>query len=414
MNSGMVELVPMKQTREFPSAVVTEKQKASIQNGHPWVYADEILSLSAETVVNGSLVDVLSRKGQYLGTGLYSEHSQIRIRILDANANEKYGEPFFARRVKYAVDYRYLVMKDQVSCCRLIHGEADGLPGLTVDCYNGILVAEVLSYGMELRKEWIYAALKRELAAHGMPVNGIYERNEGELRAKEGLEACQGWYGEDHPDSCLTVITENGIRYEVDVENGQKTGFFLDQKYNRLAVRNLAKGRKVLDCCTHTGSFALNAALGGAAAVTAVDISESAIAMAKKNAQLNGAAMNFVTADVFEYLPAQIEAHADYDFIILDPPAFTKSRRTYHNAREGYRKINAQAMRLLPRGGILATCSCSHFMPTEEFRSMLNEAGREAGVRIRVIEERHASPDHPVLLGVPETDYLKFFLVQVV
>ena len=306
-------------------------------------------------------------------------------------------------------------MGDQFSACRLIHGEADGLPGLTVDRYNDILVSEVLSYGTEQKKNVIYDALLTELRAMGEEIHGIYERNEGELRKKEGLPQYKGWYGESHPDSCITVINENGILYKVDVENGQKTGFFLDQKYNRVAIRPLAKGRKVLDCCTHTGSFAMNAVAGGASHVTAVDISESALAMAKENAALNHMEdrIEFVQADLMELLPKLVSEHADYDFIILDPPAFTKSRRTFEHARTGYEKINTLAMRLLPRGGYLATASCSHFMPTQEFREMLKDAGRAAGVSVRVIEERHAAFDHPVILSIPETDYLKFFLVQV-
>ena len=400
----------MKKPRPFPAVTVTRKQENRIKEGHPWVYAEEITA-QPEAVENGSLVDVTGAKGNYLGTGFWSQLSQIRIRILDNNANETFSDAFFARRVRYALSYRRDVMGDQFSACRLIHGEADGLPGLTVDRYNDILVSEVLSYGTEQKKNVIYDALLTELRAMGEEIHGIYERNEGELRKKEGLPQYKGWYGESHPDSCITVINENGILYKVDVENGQKTGFFLDQKYNRVAIRPLAKGRKVLDCCTHTGSFAMNAVAGGASHVTAVDISESALAMAKENAALNHMEdrIEFVQADLMEL----VSEHADYDFIILDPPAFTKSRRTFEHARTGYEKINTLAMRLLPRGGYLATASCSHFMPTQEFREMLKDAGRAAGVSVRVIEERHAAFDHPVILSIPETDYLKFFLVQV-
>ena len=404
----------MKKPRPFPAVTVTRKQDTRIKEGHPWVYVEEITA-QPDAVENGSLVDVTGAKGNYLGTGFWSQHSQIRIRILDNNANETFSDVFFARRVRYALSYRRDVMGDQFSACRLIHGEADGLPGLTVDRYNDILVSEVLSYGTEQKKNVIYDALLTELRAMGEEIHGIYERNEGELRKKEGLPQYKGWYGESHPDSCITVINENGILYKVDVENGQKTGFFLDQKYNRVAIRPLAKGRKVLDCCTHTGSFAMNAVAGGASHVTAVDISESALAMAKENAALNHMEdrIEFVQADLMELLPKLVSEHADYDFIILDPPAFTKSRRTFEHARTGYEKINTLAMRLLPRGGYLATASCSHFMPTQEFREMLKDAGRAAGVSVRVIEERHAAFDHPVILSIPETDYLKFFLVQV-
>lgn len=403
----------MKQTRTFPYAKVTKKQEFSLKKGHPWIYEDEIAEISEE-VENGSFIDVFSPKGSYLGTGLYSAASKIRIRLLGTNANEKYDDSFFARRVKYAVQYRLDVMQDDFSACRLIHGEADGLPGVTVDRYNNLLVAEIASYGMDLHKDALYQALLDELKAHGEQIDGIYERNEGDLRAKEGLDQYKGWYGQNHPESCVTEITENGILYEVDVENGQKTGFFLDQKYNRLAVKKLAKGRKVLDCCTHTGSFALNAAAGGAQSVLAVDISESALEMAAKNAERNHLNIDLRQADVFDILPKLRSEHAKFDFIILDPPAFTKSRKTFHNARGGYRQINCEAMKLLPRGGYLASASCSHFMPKEEFRRMLADAARDAGVSIRIVEERHAAPDHPVLPDVPETEYLKFFIVQII
>ncbi|MDY4680548.1 MAG: class I SAM-dependent rRNA methyltransferase [Lachnospiraceae bacterium] len=407
----------MKQKREFPSVTVTKKQEFSIRNGHPWVYEDE-LTQYPERVENGSLVDVFGQKGNYLGTGFWSGSSKIRIRILDHNANEKFDEAFFARRAGYAISYRRDVMSDDFSACRLVHGEADGLPGLTIDRYGDLLVSEVLSYGTDLHKKTIYEAIVHDLEASGESISGLYERNEGELRKKEGLEQYKGWYdleGKPHPDSVITEITENGIRYEVDVENGQKTGFFLDQKYNRLAVRKLARGKNVLDCCTHTGSFALNAAAGGAASVTAVDISDTALKMAEANAERNGMKdkLSFVQADLFDLLPRLIEEHAHYNFIILDPPAFTKSRRTFQHAKSGYQKINTMAMRLLPRGGYLATASCSHFMPTEEFREILKVSAQEAGVTLRIIEERHAAPDHPVIAAIPETDYLKFFLLQI-
>ncbi len=404
----------MKTNRLFPQAEVSVKQEARLKNAHPWVYADEILNVS-EQPVNGMPVDVISRKGKYLGTGIWSEHSQIRIRILSRNANDTYDDAFFARRTAWAVEYRRTVMGEDYGACRLIHGEADGLPGLTVDRYGDLLVSEVLSYGMDLRRDVIYRTLKEELAKDGCQVRGIFERNEGELRLKEGLGQYKGWYGEA-ADSALTEITENGIRYEVDIENGQKTGFFLDQKYNRMAVRRIAAGRNVLDCCTHTGSFALNCAAAGAKSVTAVDVSASALETAKRNAQLNGLSdrISFVQADLFDLLPAYVNEHKHYDFVILDPPAFTKSRKTYRNAREGYRKINALGMRLVSRGGYLATCSCSHFMPRDAFVGMLKDASQDAGVSLRIVEERHAAPDHPVLVGTDETDYLKFFLLQIV
>lgn len=405
----------MKQARTFPMAKVTKKQERSLKEGHPWVYEDEITEHS-ETIENGAFTDVYGQKGNYLGTGFWSENSKIRIRILDRNANEKFDDAFFARRVRYALQYRKDVMKDDFHACRLIHGEADGLPGLTVDRYENVLVAEVLSYGTEMHKDVIYRELISQLGASGSQIEGIYERNEGELRLKEGLKQYKGWYGERHPEETVFRFEENGLVYEVDVENGQKTGFFLDQKYNRLAVRKIAEGRKVLDCCTHTGSFAMNAAAADALSVDAVDISESALAVAKANAALNhlDGRIRFIQADLFDLLPELLKNHADYDFIILDPPAFTKSRKTFINARSGYKKINTMAMRLLPRGGYLATASCSHFMPAHEFRTMLKEAGAEAGVTVRIVEERHAAYDHPVIASIPETDYLKFFIVQII
>ncbi len=403
----------MKMKREFPFARVSRKQEASLKKGHPWIYEDEISETEGE-ITNGCLIDVFGTKNNYLGTGFYSEKSKIRIRILGTNANEKYDDAFFERKVRYALQYRKDVMADDMKACRLIHGEADGLPGLTVDRYNDILVTEVASYGTEMHKDVIYKALTDQLNEMGETISGIYERNEGDLRLKEGLSQYKGWYGEKHPESCVTEILENGIYYEVDVENGQKTGFFLDQKYNRRAIWNIAKGKRVLDCCTHTGSFALNAAKAGAKSVLAMDISESALEMAKKNAERNNLHLDFRQGDVFEVLPQLRAEHAQFDFIILDPPAFTKSRKTFHNAKGGYKQINKEAMRLLGRGGYLASASCSHFMPVAEFRNMLSEAASEAGVSIRIIEERHASMDHPVLPEVPETEYLKFFMVQIV
>ena len=403
----------MKMKRNYPRAIVTKKQAARIHQGHPWVYFDEILEID-EIQENGCLVDVFGTKDNYLGTGFYSAHSKIRIRILSSNANDTFDDAFFARRVRYALQYRKDVMKEDFRACRLVHGESDMLPGLTIDRYENVLVSEIASFGMECRKDVIYKALIDELAAMGETIDGIYERNEGELRKKEGLPQYKGWYGEKHPASTLVEICENDICYEVDVENGQKTGFFLDQKYNRLAVRRLAEGKTILDCCTHTGSFALNAAKGGAKSVDALDISETALLEAKKNAEMNHLDVHFMQGDVFVELERIRKEHVFYDFIILDPPAFTKSRETYHNARTGYTKINAQAMRILRRGGYLATCSCSHFMPSDKFAEMLADAAKLAGVQLRIVEERHASPDHPVHISIPETDYLKYFLVQVI
>ncbi len=405
----------MKQERSFPSVVISKKAEAAARAGHSWVYAEEISERRGE-LRQGCITDVFSQKGAWLGAGFYSETSKIGVRILSDNANESFGPEFFERRVKYALEYRRAVM-DDLGCCRLIFGEADALPGLTVDKFSDILVAQVLSYGTDSVKDVIYRALCEQLEAMGEHVSGIYERNEAALRDLEGLPRYKGWYeGLPHGESTVTEICENGVRYAVDVENGQKTGFFLDQKLNRLAVAKLARGRRVLDCFTHTGSFALNAALHGAEHVTAVDVSESAVEMARRNAVLNGLEdrMDFLAADVFELLPRLCEERAKYDLVILDPPAFTKSRRTIRSAERGYREINYRAMRLLPRGGYLATCSCSHFMESENFEYMLKNAAKDANVRLREVEVRKQAPDHPILWNVPETSYLKFYIFQIV
>ena len=408
----------MKTGRSFPSAFVTKKAETALKNGHPWVYGEEI-TMQSPDIKNGELVDVFSQKGSYLGTGFYSEMSKIKIRILSDNANETFSAAFFERRLRYAVDYRRTVMGADFHCCRLIFGEADGLPGLTVDRFENILVCQVLSYGMDLIKGDIFRCLVRILLDEGEKIDGVFERNDVAIRELEGLPQYKGWYeieGLEHPDNTNVTITENSIKYNVDFENGQKTGFFLDQKYNRLAVSKIAKGKTVLDCFTHTGSFALNAALGGAKSVTAVDISADAVKLAEKNAELNGIEnIEFMTADVFDLLPElEKTSKRKYDFIILDPPAFTKSRKTVANAQKGYKEINFRAMKLLGRGGYLATCSCSHFMSNELFVKMLKSAAADAGVQLKQIEVRQQSCDHPILWNVPETDYLKFYIFQIV
>ena len=406
----------MKIEREYPSFIITKKGSAWAGTGHPWIYAQEIISKSAEPE-NGAPVDAISENGRYLGTGLYSRESKIGLRLISRNANDRFDAEFWKRRIRYAWDYRRTVMGGDVSCCRVIFGEADGFPGLTVDRFSNILVTQTLSVGMERLKDVIFPLLAEVLRESGERIDGIYERNDVAIRALEGLEQGKGWYelpGEEHPQSTVTEICENGIYYAVDFENGQKTGFFLDQKYNRLAVARLAKGRRVLDCFTHTGSFALNAARGGAEHVTAVDVSESAVEMARENARRNGLEdrMDFVAADVFDLLPEVKKG--EYDFIILDPPAFTKSRRTVGRAEKGYKEINLRALKALPRGGYFATASCSHFMPSELFVKMLRSAAQDANVELRQIEARQQAPDHPILWNVPETDYLKFYIFQVV
>ena len=407
----------MKAERAFPRFIITQKGTRWVEQGHPWIYADEVIREEG-ICENGALVDAVSEKGKYLGTGFVSRESKIRIRLLSRNANDRFDEAFWRRRIQYAWDYRKTVMGEDISCCRVIFGEADGFPGLTVDRFSNILVTQTLSIGMERIKGMLFPLLVQVLREDGQEIQGIYERNDVAIRALEGMEQGKGWFplGEPTPDT-VTEICENGIYYRVDVENGQKTGFFLDQKYNRLAVAKLAKGRRVLDCFTHTGSFALNAALGGAEHVTAVDISASAIDMARANARRNGLEekMDFLVADVFDLLPElAAKGKAPYDFIILDPPAFTKSRKTVESAQRGYKEINLRALKLLPRGGYFATASCSHFMPSEQFVRMLRSAALDAGVELRQIEARQQAPDHPILWNVPETDYLKFYLFQVV
>ena len=409
----------MKAERNYPKFIITAKGTRWVEQGHPWIYEGEVIREEGDCE-NGALADAVSEKGKYLGTGFVSRQSKIRLRLLSHNANDRFDEAFWRRRVQYARDYRKTVMGGDISCCRLIFGEADGFPGLTVDRFSDILVTQTLSMGMEKIKDMIFPLLVNVLRADGQEIRGIYERNDVAIRELEGLAQNKGWYplpGETHPDSTVTEICENGVFYRVDVENGQKTGFFLDQKYNRLAIAKLAKGKRVLDCFTHTGSFALNAAMGGAEHVTAVDISNTAIEMAKANAERNGLTdrMDFVVADVFDLLPElAAKGKAPYDFIILDPPAFTKSRKTVGSAQRGYKEINLRALKLLPRGGYFATASCSHFMPSELFVKMLRSAALDAGVELRQIEARQQAPDHPILWNVPETDYLKFYIFQVV
>lgn len=406
----------MKAERDYPKFIISAKGTRWVEGGHPWIYEAEIISEEGDCE-NGALADAVSEKGKYLGTGFVSRESKIRLRIVSRNANDRFDAAFWKRRVKYAWDYRKSVMGGDISCCRVIFGEADGFPGLTVDRFSNILVTQTLSVGIERIKNMLFPLILEVLREDGQVIDGIFERNDVAIRNLEGLEQYKGWFGDEHPENPVTEICENGIYYSVDVENGQKTGFFLDQKYNRLAVAKLAKGRRVLDCFTHTGSFALNAALGGAEHVTAVDVSETAIEMAKKNAARNGLEdrMDFIAADVFDLLPElEAKGKAPYDFIILDPPAFTKSRKTVNNAERGYKEINYRALKLLPRGGYFATASCSHFMPSELFVKMLRVAAADAGVELRQIEARQQAPDHPILWNVPETDYLKFYIFQVV
>ncbi len=402
--------------RDFPRVTVTEKCRKRTSDGHPWIYDNEITA--ADETADGALADVISEKGRYIGTGFFNSNSKIRVRIISRNANDTFDDSFFKRRLEYAYSYRKTVMTEEdMNACRLIFGEADGFPGLTVDKFNDLLSVQILSLGIEQRRDIILNALLDILRNDGVKIRGVYLRNDVNIRTLEGMSEEKGWYFREGETSPVTEIAENGIRYRVDVENGQKTGFFLDQKYNRRAAASIAKGKNVIDCCTHTGSFALNCAKAGAAHVTAVDVSAAAVEMARSNAVLNGleSNMDFVRSDVFDFLKARIEAHdRSADYIILDPPAFTKSRKTVGNARNGYLELNTLAMRLLPRGGYLATASCSHFMKDELFADMLKAAAKAAGVDLRLIELRRQAPDHPILMAVDETEYLKFFLLQII
>ena len=408
----------MKSKRGYPIVTVSEKSERSIRNGHVWVYGEEIVDIFGK-YENGNLVDVLTKKGRYLGTGFINDNSKIRVRIISRNANDKFDNAFYERRLRYSFEHRKTVMGNDFDCCRLIFGEADCFPGLTVDRFGDIIVTQVLSLGIEKIKDMLFPLIVKVLSEMGVKVTAIFERNDVAIRQKEGLEQYKAFYQLDGLATDLdgkTVITENSIQYNIDYINGQKTGFFLDQKYNRLAAGKIAKGKTVLDCFTHTGAFALNCAKMGAKHVTAVDISSEAIELTKANAALNGLEnMSFACANVFELLTELYEkGNSPYDYIILDPPAFTKSSSTVRNAQRGYKEINMKAMKLLPRGGYLATCSCSHFMTDELFRKMLKSAAKDAGVSLLQIEARQQSPDHPILWNVPETDYLKFYIFQVV
>lgn len=400
--------------RGLNKVTVSRKGEASISEGYPWVYDSEVFDDKGEAE-NGDIVDIVNQRGRYVATGFINRNSKLRLRILTRNANETPDSAFWERRLRRAVEYRRTVMGNQFSCCRLIFGESDCMPGLTVDRFGDVLVAQTLSLGVERLKGEIMSKLVSILREMGESIIGVYERNDVAVRRLEGMEEGKGWLpleGCCSSGSTDVIITENGIKYHVDIENGQKTGFFLDQKFNRMAIRDIAKGRNVLDCFTHTGSFALNAAMGGAKSVTAVDISEEALETARANAELNGLSdeISFICANVFDLLPTL--KYGEYDFIILDPPAFTKSRSTIDNAMKGYKEINLRAMKLLRGGGYFATCSCSHFISDEMFREMLASAAADAGVTLRQIEARQQGKDHPILWTAPESAYLKFYIFQ--
>ena len=402
--------------RTLASVHITPKGERALRGGHPWVYDAEVTGITGAPA-DGDVVDIFTGKDRWLGAGFYNSRSKIRVRCFSRNANDRFDESFWRRALAYAVDYRAAVLDAaDFRCCRLIFGESDRFPGLTVDRFEDILVTETLSLGMERIKPMLFPALIDILRERGVAVRAVYERNESALREKEGMARGKGFFcgeGDGHVEIC-----ENGIFYDVDYINGQKTGFFLDQKFNRRAIRQIASGRRVLDCFTHTGAFGLNAAAGGAKHVTSVDVSADALAQAGRNAVRNGleGKIDFLCADVFDLLTelGGKGGRGQYDFIILDPPAFTKSGATVKSAFRGYKEINRRAMQLLPRGGFLATCSCSHFMTDALFRDMLRQAASDAAVDLRQIEARQQGPDHPILWNVPETDYLKFYIFEVV
>ncbi|MDO4500854.1 MAG: class I SAM-dependent rRNA methyltransferase [Erysipelotrichaceae bacterium] len=405
----------MKTNREFPCITITAKGEDFLAQGNNWVYENEILDIDREHE-NGDIVDVVSKKGKYLGTGFISDLSKIRVRIFSKNTNDVYNDDFFKRRVKYAIDYRVSVM-DNISNCRIIFGEADGFPGLTVDKYNDILVTQITTIGIERRKDIIFSALLEQFKEYGKEISAIFERNDVNSRSLDGLELYKSYYyAKDgfNTDRFETIIEENGIKYYVDYVNGQKTGYFLDQKFNRDLAGKLARNKTVLDCFTHTGSFGLNCAKNGAKKVVSVDVSPLAIEQSKRNAKLNGLddIVEYVKADVFDYLDKEVKKR-QYDMIILDPPAFTKSRSTIMAAFNGYKRINSRAMQLLGKGGYLVTCSCSHFMNEDLFVKMLLEAANENNVTLKQISYTQQGKDHPILLSSNQTDYLKFYMFQI-
>ena len=382
----------------------------SLKAGGAWIYDNEIAS-AALTGENGSIVEVRDFDGFFLGLGFFNRDSKIRVRMLTRREHTLTPE-FFRERLEQAWEYRKMTV--DTSCCRIIFGDADFLPGLTVDKFSDVLVVESLALGIDRLKPMLLELLTDILKEDGIEIRGIYERSDAKVREKEGMKREKGFLSAEF--DTLVPITENGVKYLVDVKNGQKTGFFLDQKYNRLAMQKFCVGKKVLDCFTHTGSFALNAGLAGASSVLGVDASETAVKMAEENARLNGLSdrVKFRTADVFELLPELEKNGESYDVVILDPPAFTKAREQTKQAVKGYREINMRGLKLVKDGGILATCSCSHFMTPELFTETIAQAARSVHKRLRQIEYRHQSADHPILWAAEESYYLKFYIFQVV
>ena len=395
------------------SAIVTLKkgEGRTIKAGGAWIFDNEIDTITGR-FKNGEVVTVHDFDGYPMGKGFINQNSKIRIRMMTRKPDQEIDEAFLKMRVKNAWEYRKTTV--DTSSCRIIFGEADFLPGLVIDKYEDVLVVECLALGMEQFKEEIVTDLKEILSEDGIMIRGVYERSDANERTKEGLPKVKGFIGEEF-DTNIEIV-ENGVHYMVDVVNGQKTGFFLDQKYNRLAMQRICKGKKVLDCFTHMGTFALNAGIAGAADVTGLDISEYAVSQAEANARLNHLenTVHFRQANVLDELPKLAQAGEKYDVVILDPPAFTKSREATKNAIKGYREINMKGLKLVKDGGYLATCSCSHFMTQDLLAKTVKEAAKATHKRLRQVEFRTQAPDHPILWAADESYYLKFYIFQVV
>lgn len=392
-------------------AVLKKGEGRSLKAGGLWIYDNEIAEVGGG-FEDGDIISVEDFDGYFLGYGFINSASKIRIRMLSRRKEKRITPAFLEDRVRTAWEYRKNVI--DTGSCRLIFGEADFLPGLVVDKFSDVLVAESLALGIDRLKPLLLESLKKVLEEDGIKIRGIYERSDAKVRLQEGMERFKGFIGD--PFDTKIEIVENGVRYQVDVKDGQKTGFFLDQKNNRAAIHKLCPGKRILDCFTHTGSFALNAGIAGADSVLGVDASELGILQAQENARLNGLEdkVKFECADVFELLPKLEEAGEQYDIVILDPPAFTKSRQATKGAVKGYREINLRGMRLVKDGGFLVTCSCSHFMEQELFAKTVREAARGARKRLRQVEFHTQAPDHPILWAADESYYLKFYIFQVV
>ena len=393
-------------------AVVTLKkgEGRTVKAGGAWIYDNEIASIMGD-FADGDLVLVHDFDGYPMGRGFINRNSRIRIRMMTRNIHQEVDEEFLRMRVKNAWEYRKRTV--ETDSCRVIFGEADFLPGLVVDKFSDVLVVQSLALGIDRMKETIVRLLKEVMEEDGIRIRGVYERSDAKVRTQEGMERIKGFIGD--PFDTLVEIQENGVKYQVDVKDGQKTGFFLDQKYNRRAIHRLCPGAKVLDCFTHTGSFALNAGIAGASQVLGVDASELGIERARANAELNGLSdrVSFVCEDVFELLPRLEREGEKFDLVILDPPAFAKSRNSIKNAVKGYREINLRGMKLVKDGGYLATCSCSHFMDYELFTKTIGQAAANVHKRLRQVEFRTQAPDHPILWGAGDSYYLKFYIFQV-